>query len=323
MRLRRARPPPFPKIIMWFKNLQLYRLPAPWNISAERLEEQLTCFTFQPAGKTEHLARGWIAPRGDGALVYALQRQWLVALGVEEKLLPASVVNQAAKERAARMEQTLGYKPGRKQMQEIKENVTEELLPRAFSRYRTTFAWVDPVNGWFVVDAANAKKAEEIIEVLRWSVDDFPAALLQTKLSPVAAMSEWLSSGEGPPGFSVDRDCELKSPLEEKSMVRYARHPLDTPEIRGHIAAGKLPTQLALTWRDRISFTLSERGEAKKLNFLDLLDKEPAAEAATDEDRFDADFALMTGELVRLLEELVEALGGEDLAQDGGRKAAA
>jgi recombination associated protein RdgC len=78
-----------------------------------------------------------------------------------------------------------------------------------------------------------------------------------------------------------------------------------------------------LTWRDRVSFSLSERGELKKLDFLDLLDKEPAAEAATDEDRFDANFALMTGELVRLLEELVDALGGEDLAQDGGREAAA
>ena len=26
---------------MWFKNLQIYRLPAPWDMSAERLEEQL------------------------------------------------------------------------------------------------------------------------------------------------------------------------------------------------------------------------------------------------------------------------------------------
>jgi recombination associated protein RdgC len=307
---------------MWFKNLQLYRLPSPWKITAERLEEQLTRFAFQPAGKTEHLARGWIAPRGDGALVYTLQRHWLIALGVEEKLLPASVVNQAATERAAKMEQQLGYKPGRKQMREIKENVTEELLPRA-SRYRTTLAWIDPQNGWFVVDAANARKSEEIIEVLRWTVEDFPAALLQTRMSPVAAMSEWLSEGEGPSGFSIDRDCELKSPLEEKAMVRDARHPLDTPEIRGHIASGKLPTRLALTWCDRVSFSLSERGELKKLDFLDLLDKEPAAEAATDEDRFDANFALMTGELVRLLEELVDALGGEDLAQDGGREAAA
>jgi recombination associated protein RdgC len=293
---------------MWFKNLQLYRLPSPWHIGAKRLEEQLARFAFKPAGKTEHLARGWIAPCGDDQLVHALRRQWLIALGVEQKLLPASVINQAAKERAARMEQQLGYKPGRKQMREIKENVTEELLPRAFSRYRTTFAWVDPVNGWFVVDAANVKKAEEIVEVLRWSVDDFPAALLQTQTSPVAAMSAWLLAGEAPEAFSIDSECELKSPLEEKAMVRYSRHPLDTPEVRAHIAAGKLPTRLALTWRDRVSFVLSERGELKKLDFLDVQE---------------TDFALMSGELIRLLEDLVDALGGEEVPQGSTTQAAA
>ena len=308
---------------MWFKNLQIYRLAAPWNVTAQKLEEQLSRFAFKPAGKTEHLARGWIAPRGDDALVYALQRHWLIALGIEQKLLPASVVNQAAKERAARMEQQLGYKPGRKQMREIKENVTEELLPRAFSRYQTTFAWVDPVNGWFIVDAANVKKAEEIIEVLRWSVDDFPASLLQTKASPVAAMSAWLSAGEAAPGFSIDRECELKSPLEEKSLVRYARHPLDIPEIRSHLTSGKLPTRLALTWRDRVSFVLSERGEIKKLEFVDLRDKDGAPETENEEDRFDADFVLMTGELTRLLDELVDALGGEETSPAGAEKAAA
>lgn len=308
---------------MLFRNLQLYRLPSPWNITAKRLEAQLARFPFKPAGKTEHLARGWIAPRGDGELVHALQRQWLIALGVEQKLLPASVINQAAGERAAKMEQQLGYKPGRKQMREIKENVTEELLPRAFSRYRTTFAWADPVNGWFVVDSANVRKAEEIIEVLRWSVDDFPAALLHTQRSPVAAMAAWLLAGEAPSGFSIDRECELRSPLEEKAMVRYSRHVLDTAEIRGHIAAGKLPTRLALTWRDRISFVLSERGELKKLDFLDLEGADTAPDAAAEDERFDADFALMTGELMRLLEELVDALGGEEKTQDSVPQAAA
>lgn len=308
---------------MWFKNLQLYRLTAPWHITAQRLEEQLARFAFKPAGKIEHLARGWIAPRGDDALVYSLQRQWLIALGIEQKLLPASVVNQAAKERAAKMEQQLGYKPGRKQMREIKENVTEELLPRAFSRYHTTLAWVDPVNGWFVVDAANVKKAEEIIEVLRWSVDDFPAALLQTRMSPVAAMSEWLSAGEAPSGFSIDRECELKSPLEEKAMVRYSRHPLDIPEIRSHLASGKLPTRLALTWRDRVSFVLSERAEIKKLEFVGLTDKDGEADPVNEDERFDADFTLMTGELTGLLAELVDALGGEETPHAAAQQAAA
>ena len=296
---------------MWFKNLQLYRLPANWNMTLPQLEETLTRFAFRPAGKTEFFARGWIPPRGEGEMVCALERHWLIALGIEEKILPASVVNLAAKERAAKLEQQLGYRPGRKQAREIKENVTQDLLPRAFSRYRSTRAWIDPVHGWFVVDAANARKAEEMMEVLRWTLDDFPAVLLHTNLSAVAAMTQWLVEGEAPGGFSIDRECELRSPVEEKALVRYLRHPLDGDEVRGHLRAGKQPTRLALTWKDRISFVLSERAEVKKLELIDIGEADAASENESEADRFDADFALMTGELSRFLADLVDALGGE------------
>lgn len=297
---------------MWFKNLQLYRLPPNWNMTLPRLEETLTRFAFRPAGKSEFFSRGWIPPRGEGEMVSALERHWLVALGVEEKILPASVINLATKERVAKLEQQLGYKPGRKQSKEIKENVTQDLLPRAFSRYRSTRAWLDPVNGWFVVDAANAKRAEEVMEVLRWTLDDFPAVLLRTQLSAAAAMTQWLMDGDGPGGFSIDRECELRSPLEEKALVRYQRHNLDSDEVRAHLTGGKQPVRLALTWRDRVSFVLTERGEVKKLDLIDVEEDGESGEKENAADRFDADFALMTGELSRFLTELVEALGGEE-----------
>ena len=296
---------------MWFKNLQLYRLPSDWNMTLPRLQETLARFAFRPAAKTEFFARGWIPPRGEGEVVCSLERHWLVALGVEEKLLPASVVNLAAKERIAKLEQQLGYRPGRKQAKEIKENVTGELLPRAFSRYRSTRAWIDPQHGWFVVDAANAKRADEILEVLRWTLDDFTAMPLRTNLSAVAAMTQWLLAGEGPGRFSIERECELRSPLEEKALVRYQRHALDTDEVRGHIAGGKQPTRLALTWNDRVSFVLTERGDVKKLELMDVEQADAGGGKESEAERFDADFALMTGELSRFLADLVEALGGE------------
>jgi recombination associated protein RdgC len=304
---------------MWFKNLQLYRLPAPWDMTLPKLEETLTRFAFRPAGKTEFLARGWIPPLGEGEMACSLERHWLVALGIEEKILPASVINLATKERMAKLEQQLGYKPGRKQAKEIKENVTQDLLPRAFSRYRSTRAWIDPQRGWFVVDAANANKAEEVMEVLRWTLEDFPAVLLRTSLSATAAMTAWLLEGEGPGGFTIDRECELRSPLEEKALVRYQRHPLDTDEVKAHLRAGKQPTRLAMTWRDRVSFVLTERGEVKKLELIDVEQADAGSETESAADRFDADFALMTGELSRFLADLVEVLGGEAESQPAAR----
>ena len=296
---------------MWFKNLQIYRLPTPWGMELAALEEQLGRGIFHRCPSNEPMSRGWVAPRRDGALVHALNRQWLLALAVEQRLLPGAVIHDEVRERAAAIEAQQGYAPGRKQLRELRERVAEELLPRAFTRRRTTHVWIDPQAGWFCVDAASPAKAEEVIEHLRGTLDDFPLQMLHTQLSPASAMADWLAGGEAPAGFTIDRDCELKAVGEDKAAVRYVRHPLEGAEIKAHLASGKLPTRLALTWDDRISFILGEKLEIKRLAFLDLL-KEAAEQSAEHADeQFDADFALMTGELARFLPQLLAALGGE------------
>lgn len=299
---------------MWFKNLQIYRLPTPWQIDLVKLGEQLGRSTFARCASHEPMSRGWVPPRKDGALIYSNNRQWLLSLTVEQRLLPAGVVNDEVQERAQKITDEQGYPPGRKALRELKERVTEELMPRAFTRKRSTPVWIDPQNGWFIVDASSQVKAEEVIEHLRFCLDEFPLQLLHTQVSPQAAMADWLASGEAPAGFTIDRDCELVAISEEKSAVRYVRHPLGDKvgsEIKAHLAAGQRPTRLALTWGDRISFVLTDKLEIKRLTFLDLLKEEAAASAKTADEQFDADFALMTGELVRFIPALVGALGGE------------
>jgi len=296
---------------MWFKSLQIYRLPAPWAMSAEALADQLARTTFQRCPSNQPMSRGWVSPRKDGSLVYSQNRHWLIALAVEQRLLPSSVVNQETAERAEAQAEVQGNPLGRKQMKELKERVAEELMPRAFTRRRTTFVWIDPVNGWFCVDASSPSKADEVIEALRQTLDVFPLQPVRTTVSPTSAMADWLASGEAPDGFTVDRDCELKDFSEEKATVRYVHHPLEGQEPKAHLAAGKMPTRLALTWNDRISFVLTEKLEIKRLAFLDLLKEEAEKNAENADEQFDADFALMSGELVRFLPDVLSALGGE------------
>jgi recombination associated protein RdgC len=135
---------------------------------------------------------------------------------------------------------------------------------------------------------------------------------VMTQMSAAAAMSHWLSSREAPLGFTIDRDCELKTPDDLKSTVRYARHTLEIDEIALHIASGKVPTQLALTWHDRVSFMLTETGQVKKLKLLDVV-LDGVQEGGKDDDGFDTDAALLTGELAAMLPDLIEALGGETI----------
>ena len=296
---------------MWFKNLFAYRLPADCKITASALLAKLALKPLQSCTGLEKQSRGWVACHADGRLVHVLNGQILFALGVEQKLLPASVVNQFAKDRVADMEAQQGYKVGRKQVKEIKERLTEELLPRAFAHRRVTHVWIDPVNGWLVVDAASSAKAEEVLEMLGKTLDDLPLKLLHTELAPVAAMTDWLAGGGSPDGFTIDRELELRATGEGKATVRYANHALEGDEIRQHIAAGKRATRLGLTWNDRVSFVLTEQLQIKRLAFLDIIKEESTALADHADEIFDVEFTLMTGELAKLLKDMLNALGGE------------
>jgi recombination associated protein RdgC len=123
-------------------------------------------------------------------------------------------------------------------------------------------------------------------------------------------MSEWLLSLDAPAGFTVDRECELKAADESKAVVRYARHRLDTEEVQQHIREGKMPTRLAMTWNERVSFMLTEGMQLKKIAFLDGVFESTSANHKKDDD-FDGDVAISTGELQKLLPDVLEALGGE------------
>jgi recombination associated protein RdgC len=117
-------------------------------------------------------------------------------------------------------------------------------------------------------------------------------------------MTGWLAGGDAPDGFTVDQDCELAG--VEKASVKYAHLDLGAEDIPMHIAAGKCAVRLAMTWRDKISFVLTDRWQVKRIAPLDVV-KEQGAEA---EDMFDGDFAIMSGELGLMLGELVSGMGG-------------
>lgn len=294
---------------MWFKNLQIYRLPAPWKFDLNQFNTQLGTQAFQSCSNSEMQSQGWIAPRTDGELIHSVNQQLLLQLATERKLLPNSVINQVTKARALEIEEQQGFKPGRKLMKELKEQVTEELMPRAFSIQRSTLVWIDPVHGWLVIDASSPARSDEVLKLLLKCNDQMPLEMLRVKLSPLAAMTDWLAGNEAPAGFTIDQDTELRSKTESKATVRYVRHTLDPKEIASHIASGKQCTKLALTWADKVSFVLTESLTLKRVVALDVLTEK--TEAHDEQEKLDGDFALMCGELNQLFNSLISALGDE------------
>ena len=310
---------------MWFRNLSVFRLPKNYALSADKLHSFLTRKVFAQCLSSDMSSQGWASPRENDQLVHTVNNQFLLKFATEKKLLPSSVVNQVTKARAAELEEQQGFAPGRKALKDLKERITDELLPRAFSVQSNTYVWVDPVNGWLVIDSSSASKCDEIVKHLLKCIDTFPLESLRVKLSPQTAMTEWLIGNEAPKGFTIDQDANLQSHTEDKATVRYIRHTMDVEDIQRHIVAGKHCTSLALTWNDRISFVLTETLMIKKIHALHILD-EKEEQSSNEDERFDADFVLMTSELATMLDDIAFALGGEmeqmDLVSESAKAAA-
>ena len=299
---------------MWFKNLQLYRFTRPFDHSAESLEKMLQGFLFTPCGNQDMSKFGWISPFGKQAdvLVHEAQGQLLLCAKKEEKMLPASVIKDVLQEKIDEMEAAQGRALKKKEKEALKEDVLHTLLPRAFTRSSQTFLWINPAEGYLVVDAGSAKKADDVLSLLRKCTGSLPVIPFALKNPPEITMTEWLNAGAVPAGFTLEDEAELRSALEHGGIVRCKEQDLVSEEIKAHLSADKLVTKLALNWSDTLSFVLGDDMSVKRLKFSEELREENEdVVAETPAARIDADFALMTGELAKFVPELIAALGGE------------
>lgn len=300
---------------MWFRNLQLYRITRPLDLNAETLETKLQENAFRPCGPIEISTAGWSSPLGRGheALVHATNGYLMICARKEEKILPSQVVNEQVAEKVAEIEDQQMRKVRRKEKEEIKNNVLTELMPRAFTRSQRTYAYLDLKEGWLIVDAASGKRAEELSVLLRKALGSLPIVQPRSLETPATVMTRWVAEGDVPGDYTLDDECELRAPGDEGGIVRARRQDLSSPEIFNHIEAGKEVVKLALTWDERMSFVLDDEFAIKRLRFLDIVQEQ--AEEIDAEDpaaQFDADFAIMSMEINKLLPRLFEVFGGEN-----------
>ncbi len=297
---------------MWFKNLAVYRFTETFTHSVEELEEKLADKRFHPCGKQDISRYGWTPPLSSAeSLAYASGGFIMLCVKKEEKVLPAAVINEMLQEKVAELEQAEARKLSGKEKSRLKDELIFELLPRAFAFSRKTYAYIDTQGGWIVVDAASAKKAEDLLSLLRQSLGSLPVVPLTSADKPPLVMTDWLKNQTEPGDILIEDECELRSQSDEGSIIRCKRHDLRAKEILNHLDNDKLVIKLALSWADRLSFVLDENLGIKRLKFLDLI-QDQRADIETDDDagRFDADFAIMSRELSHFLPRLIEIFGG-------------
>ncbi|SFX00798.1 recombination-associated protein RdgC [Marinospirillum alkaliphilum] len=291
---------------MWFKALRIYQARTPQNWNSDKLEQALAVRPFRHCGSQEDSTAGWVSPAGGKLRVHSQGDHWLLKLKIEEKILPSTVVREQLQERIEALEAEEQRRVGRKERQNLAEELRLTLLPQAFTRSRHLWVWLDGQNNRVMMDTTSDKQAELALNLLREGLGSLPVVPLNTQLAPVQVMTGWVAEG-GPSDFELLDSCELRDAEDEQSVMRCKGQDLASDEIRQLLEAGKRVTQLRLDWQQQVNFTLTDQLTLKSLNFAEQL-LEEAADVNPDQDpliALDAEFILMSNTLSALIDRLL------------------
>jgi len=299
---------------MWFKNVTIFQLAKPFRVSAASLEDKLSQRSARKCGPLELSTVGWGSPMPDGtALTLELDGAILIAAKKQEKILPATVVREALNERITEIEVSEQREVKGKEKKRLRDEITVEMLPRAFSRSRITYALIDPDNGWLLVDSASRPRAEELTVLLRESLGSLELTNSEGEISPAGIMSQWLFHDKPPAGFTIDDECEIRESDEFGGIIRCKNLDITQGAVRKHLEAQSQVTRLAMSWNDRVSFILDQDLTIRRVRPLELIDELREDELSDDADEnselmFISDLMIFHSEISELITRLLELI---------------
>ena len=298
---------------MWFKNLRVYRLTEQWSHTSEELNTALEAFCFNPCGSLDTLRYGFVPPLGQHGIEYFYTTNGYVMICAkkQEKILPSSVINEQLEEKALAISEAESRNVGRKERQTLKDDIIFSMLPKAFTKSSLDFAYIAPQENLIIVNASSATRAEDLLSKLREALGSLKCIPLTAKNLPTQVMTHWLQSGNLPAEFELGEECELQAGRDER-VVRCKKQDLTANEVLNHINSGMFVSKLALTWKEAITCVIDDQLAIKRLKFSDVIndkanDRNPESKA----EQFDADFAIMAGELKNFIDALHVSFGGD------------
>lgn len=301
---------------MWFKNLYLLKISnADFSLTPEELHEALESHPFQECGKEQRESSGWVSPFGRNSeqMVHAANGCLLLTMAHQERILPASVIREELDTLVVEIEEKEGRKIGKREKQDLKDEIEFELLPKAFTRTKKMDAWLDIQHGWMVINTSSPTQAERLTHQLRSVLGSLPVAPPKTGQSPGVLMTAWLAEGALPAPFSFGEECELHSQGDEKSVAAFKRHELMSEEVQANLASGKTVSKMGLVWDNKISFILTDDLQIRRVRFLDVLEENlKDADPQSHAEKLDIEFSLMTGEVSSLIADLMKCFNPEE-----------
>lgn len=290
---------------MWFKQVQLFQLTHPIQFSPTTIAEKLEPLAFSPCLPSMPSSMGWVPPmEEEGApLARGINGCVMICLQIEEKILPASVINQALKDKIKQIELNEARRVRAKEKLTFKDEVVITLLPRAFTKLTRFYAYIDTRHQWLVLNTTSPAKSELFLSMFKKTFGD--GITTHELIKPSLLMTSWLKNKDYPTAFSIEKSCVLQDPDQQNRVIRCQQQDLFDESIQSLVKNGCAVIQMGLCWHDKLTFVMAEDFSLRSIRLAEDDIAEIQDEMETKQQKFDADLIMMTESYAGLINELL------------------
>lgn len=309
--------------IKLLNNVLTYRFTQPIPLhDLEALSEALQTKAARNPASQELSTMGFIEPLGvDDEYAEPIGPKGIfIAARKSERLLPGKVVKQNVEAKVREIEQEQMRKVYAKEKARIKDEIVQAMMPHAFVSHSRLNALICPP--YVFVETTSAKKAEELLSLLRSALGSLPLRPVGTKVSPIVSFTEWVKNPDlsAPAAFSLGESFQSRGASEESSTLSGKNVDLSEDDIVQLIESGRRVNQLELIWKPEgtsfdIPFTVNEMLGIKGIQWPEELHQHIRDDIGEDESKVTearATLLLVQDLMLKLLDDLLGALGGEE-----------
>ncbi|MBD2782209.1 recombination-associated protein RdgC [Xenorhabdus sp. 42] len=296
-----------------FKNTLIYQLSRTVpNLTEADLLTLMPQRAFTPCHPHEASRLGWLMHDARPAMFVHGHHMLVVAIR-EKKDIPAAIIKEHLNAKRAKLESVQARKLRRSEIAQIKDDVIQELLPRAFPKRSTIQMWIDIDNGLISIDTTSPRTAEHVLALLRHTLGSLPVVPVATEIPFEQAMTDWLKDASTLPAkLRLSEKIKKADLIYDDGEVRFNKEDrLNNDEaVSMLLEQGRQVCTLGIHVDTQygLDLELTHSCKLKKLQFGEAFSTQNQAEE--DElSREYADFILMVNELRTAYTLIFDALG--------------
>jgi len=292
---------------MLFKNLNVYRMGQP--IEADALLSMLDANPFVPCTPSQEMSAGYTEVVGLDTRIFSVAGSHLFCLMVEEKKVPTGAIKTALNKEVQIREKKEGRRLKRDEKRAIQEDIKARLLVHFPPQAKETWAYVDNKARLLVINSSSRKVGDAIATTLRGAMEEPLLYPVKPQHETGSIMTFWVAEDKTAEPFNLGEKCTIG---EEEGTIRYKDRQLEDPNLQDYLRSQNLKvSELELLFGERSSFTLTDDFMIKAFSLSEIAMQDLDAGTGEPLEILQADVVLMSDEVNKLVESLLQVLGGE------------